>query len=128
MLFQIDVGKQPVDETVEDSMAQSVLEGPNKEFASKLIRGTLTNEAEIDRMLAELATDWTVDRLAAVDRNILRMTAFEMMFQTETPVGAVINEAVELAKKYSTAESGRFVNGILGALAKRVEASNVAGK
>ena len=118
MLFQIDVGKQPVDEVVEGALAQSVLEGANREFAESLVRGALEHQTDIDRMLEKLTTDWALDRQAAVDRNILRLTAYEVLYCLETPVAAVINEAVELAKKYSTAESGRFVNGVLGALAR----------
>jgi N utilization substance protein B len=120
MLFQIDVGKQPVDEVVNDALDRSVLEGVNREFAEDVVRGTIAHMAEIDVHLESLATDWAVDRQAAVDRNILRMTAFEILHRPDTPVAAVINEAVELAKKYSTNESGRFVNGVLGGLARSV--------
>ena len=120
MLFQIDVGKQPVEEVVSDSLDRSVLEGTNRDFAEDVVRGTITHMAEIDAHLEALATDWAVYRQAAVDRNILRMTAFEILYRQDTPVAAVINEAVELAKKYSTNESGRFVNGVLGGLARSV--------
>jgi N utilization substance protein B len=122
MLFQIDVGKQPADEVIEGALEQSVLEGPNAQFAQDLVRGALTNQARIDRQLAELTAEWSLERQAAVDRNILRLTAFEILYMPETPVASVINEAVELAKKYSTADSGRFVNGVLGALSRTVEA------
>ena len=119
MLFQLDVGKQPVEEVVEAALAQSQLEGKNRAFAEELVRGALANLAAIDARLLLLATDWTPDRQAAVDRNILRLGAYELIYLPESPVAAVVNEAVELAKKYSTAESGRFVNGILGALARQ---------
>jgi len=118
MLFQIDVGKQPADEVIVGALEQSVLEGANREYAEDVVRGAIKHQDEIDQTLKSLATDWSLDRQAAVDRNILRMTMFEVLYRHDTPVAAVINEAVELAKKYSTAESGRFVNGILGALAK----------
>lgn len=120
MLFQVDVGKQPIDEVVDAALAQSVLEGANREYAEEVVRGTLEHKDEIDEHLARLANDWALDRQAVVDRNILRMTTFEILYRPDTPVAAVINEAVELAKKYSTAESGRFVNGVLGALARSV--------
>lgn len=120
MLFQVDVGKQPVDEVVEAALAQSVLEGANREYAEEVVRGTLEHRDQIDQHLERLASDWALDRQAVVDRNILRMTTYEILFRPDTPVAAVINEAVELAKKYSTAESGRFVNGVLGALARSV--------
>lgn len=120
MLFQVDVGKQPLDEVVEAALAQSVLEGANRNYAEDVVRGTLANKEQIDSQLEQLASDWAVERQAAVDRNILRMTTYEILYRPDTPVAAVINEAVELAKKYSTAESGRFVNGVLGALARSV--------
>src|SRR5579883_777664 len=120
MLFQMDVGKQPVDEVIEAALAQSVLEGANRQFAEDVVRGTLAHREQIDEHLERLASDWSVERQAVVDRNILRMTTYEILFRPDTPVAAVINEAVELAKKYSTAESGRFVNGVLGALARSV--------
>ena len=118
MLFQIDVGKQPTEEVIEGALSQSVLEGSNRQFAEDVVRGVAEHLESIDRRLAELTTEWSAERQAAVDRNILRLTTFEILYRPETPVAAVINEAVELAKKYSTAESGRFVNGVLGALAR----------
>jgi transcription antitermination protein NusB len=120
ILFQIDVGKQPLDEVVEGALAQSILEGGYRDFAEEVARGTWERQIEIDQVLHKLTPDWTVDRQPAVDRNILRMTAYEILYRPETPVAAVINEAVELAKKYSTAESGRFVNGVLGGLARTI--------
>jgi N utilization substance protein B len=120
MLFQIDVGNHPVDEVIETSLAQSVLEGSNRDFAASIVRGVHEHHAHVDEQLRALTQDWALERQAAVDRNILRMTAYEILYSPETPVAAVINEAVELAKKYSTAESGRFVNGVLGALARTV--------
>lgn len=89
-------------------------------FTVKLVQGTQAQRANIDRPISELATGWGLERLVSVDRNILRMAAFEMLYLPSIPTSASINEAVELAKKYSTAESGRFVNGVLGALATKI--------
>ena len=118
MLFQLDLGKQPADEVVDAALAQSRLEGANRLYAEELVRGALEHLAEIDRRITALTPDWTPDRQAAVDRNILRLSAYELLYRPDAPVAAVVNEAVELAKKYSTSESGRFVNGVLGALAR----------
>ena len=118
MLFELDLGHQPTDVVVEAALAQSQLDDKNKTMAEELVRGTLDHQAELDARVAALATDWALDRQAAVDRNILRMASYELLFRPDAPVAAVVNEAVELAKKYSTAESGRFVNGVLGALAR----------
>lgn len=119
MLFQLDVGKQPLEEVLEGALAQSRLEGPNRQYAEELVRGTLDHLAELDGRITALTPDWTPDRQAAVDRSILRLSAWELLYRPDAPVAAVVNEAVELAKKYSTAESGRFVNGVLGALARQ---------
>jgi N utilization substance protein B len=119
MLFQLDVGKQPLEEVVEAALEQSRLEGRNRAFAEEVTRGTWAHRSTLDAKLATLTTDWAPDRQAAVDRNILRLGAYELMYVPESPVAAVVNEAVELAKKYSTEESGRFVNGVLGALARQ---------
>lgn len=91
-------------------------------FAYKLVMGALEKQAEIDKAIADLSAGWKLSRQAAVDRNIMRIAGYEMLFLPAIPTGASINEAVELAKKYSTAESGKFVNGVLGALADRVGA------
>ncbi len=89
-------------------------------FAQKLVRGALEKQAEIDKAIADLSAGWKLNRQAAVDRNIMRIAGYEMLFLPAIPTGASINEAVELAKKFSTAESGKFVNGVLGALATQV--------
>ncbi|MEP6754213.1 MAG: transcription antitermination factor NusB [Chthonomonadales bacterium] len=87
-------------------------------FMTMLIQGTLSHRRELDLKIAPLSEGWQLDRQAAVDRNIMRIAAFEILFVDDIPLAASINEAVELAKKYSTAESGKFVNGILGSIGR----------
>ncbi len=89
-------------------------------FTSRLVDLTVQRRSEIDQILSDLASGWKLDRQAAVDRNILRLAALEMLHIPDIPYSASINEAVELAKKFSTNESGRFVNGVLGAVAQRI--------
>jgi transcription antitermination factor NusB len=96
-------------------------------FAASLLKGTLAHTAELDRQVGAISDHWSLWRQATVDRNILRLAAYELLFE-DTPAGVVINEAVELAKKYSTEESGRFVNGILGALAAAASPSDTSPK
>ena len=119
MLFQLELGKQPIDEVLTAALSQSHLEGSNREYAEELLRGALTHLTELDAKLAALTLEWATDRQAVVDRNILRLAAYELLHRPDAPVAVVVNEAVELAKKYSTADSGRFVNGVLGALARQ---------
>ena len=83
------------------------------EFAEGLISGVKQHQVRIDALISEAAENWRLDRMAAIDRNILRLGAYEMMFCDEIPARVAINEALELAKRYSTAQSSRFVNGIL---------------
>jgi N utilization substance protein B len=90
-------------------------------LAAALVRGALQHRDELDERLARLTGDWPMDRQSAVDRNILRLAAYEIAYRPETPAPVVLNEAVELAKRYSTDESGRFVNGVLAALVSRAE-------
>jgi len=88
------------------------------QFALSLLRGTRRNRPELDAMLTSHAANWSLKRMAATDRNILRMAAYELMY-TETPGRVVINEAVELAKRYGSKQSAQFVNGILDVVLKR---------
>ena len=83
------------------------------EFATRLVEGTLLQRATIDQKLAGVTRNWDLARMANVDRNVLRMAVYELMFCADVPPKVAINEAIELGKKYSTANSGGFVNGIL---------------
>jgi transcription antitermination protein NusB len=87
-------------------------------FAGELVRGVEDHLPEIDGVIGDLAEGWTVDRLAAVDRAILRLAILELLYRTDTPVAVAVSEAVEAAHELSTEDSGRFVNGILGRVAR----------
>jgi N utilization substance protein B len=86
------------------------------EFTEGLIAGVKEHQVRIDALISDAAENWRLDRMAAIDRNILRLGVYEMMFSQEVPARVAINEALELAKRYSTAQSSRFVNGILDRL------------
>ncbi|MCL2744355.1 MAG: transcription antitermination factor NusB [Planctomycetaceae bacterium] len=96
---------------------------PLQDFAALLLNGIIEKQEEIDKAVAEVALNWTLTRMTAVDRCILRLAAYEIMF-TETPKAVVINEAVELAKKFGTNESAAFVNGILDKLSVNNKSAN----
>jgi len=89
-----------------------------KKFADELVSGTLGNIEEIDRAIQKAAENWEVKRMAAVDRNILRFAVFEILFRKDIPSAVTINEALEIAKKYSTLESAAFINGLLDKIAR----------
>jgi N utilization substance protein B len=84
-----------------------------REFAEHLVEGVLDRQSAIDSLIKKYAENWEIKRMAAIDRSILRLAAYELLHEPETPINVIINEALEIAKKYSTAESSKFVNGIL---------------
>jgi N utilization substance protein B len=111
-LYGSEIGTRPADELVTELLsAGAPAEG--RAFVRDLVLGTLENAAESDALIAPLLEGWTLDRLPTIDRIILRMSAFELNHRRETDAAVVINEAVELAKKFSTEDSGRYVNGVL---------------
>lgn len=89
-------------------------------YAVELALGVDAHRTEIDPYLSRFARDWTIERMPMIDRAILRMGVFELLYEPDVPVAVVISEAVELAKRYSTDESGRFVNGMLARIAEEV--------
>jgi N utilization substance protein B len=90
-------------------------------FANAVVEGTLKHLDEIDALIKDAAEHWVLERMAAVDRNILRAGVYEIMYAGDIPTAVAINEALEIAKKYSTTESASFINGILDRVAKRKE-------
>ncbi|MFP5377728.1 MAG: transcription antitermination factor NusB [Acidimicrobiia bacterium] len=89
-------------------------------FVADLVQGVGENRARIDELVGRYAIGWALDRMPVVDRNVLRVAVYELLERPDVPLGAVIDEAVELAKRYSTDESGRFVNGVLSSVAAEV--------
>ena len=113
VLFQVDLlGASSLTEAMEDMAGRSD-DATVTAFAVALVRGTLDKVADIDRVIREVAENWDLARMATVDRNVLRLGAFELLYREDIPPKVSINEAIDLAKSYSTAESGTFVNGIL---------------
>jgi N utilization substance protein B len=90
-------------------------------FAEPLVRGVIENQDFIDRELSSIATNWDLHRMAGVDRNILRLAVYEMLHRNDIPPVVSINEAVDIAKKFSTDDSGKFVNGILDKMKSRLD-------
>ena len=109
-------------ETKDLSPTQLLAELPvaPEEYASQLVLGVERRAEEVNRLLGCHATGWAVERMPMVDRCVLRMAAYELLDELEVPVAVVLDEAVELAKTYSTEDSGRYVNGVLSAVATEV--------
>ncbi len=118
VLFQVDVGKQDPAQALRWALEGSGLPPDLADYATRLVEGTLKHVRSIDGTIRRQAREWRLERLANVDRNVLRLAVYELRHEPDVPASVVIDEAVELAKKYSTAESGRFVNGILGRLVR----------
>lgn len=116
LLYQDDL--QPQRELAPDSSFLQKRLHKNKkmiEFAESLLNGVRRNRGELDERLTELAENWTLNRMAATDRNVLRLGAFEILY-SDTPGRVAVNEAVELAKRYGAKQSPQFVNGLLDKL------------
>ena len=90
---------------------------PPGPFVNELVRGVAERRQELDELIARYAIDWTLDRMPVIDLTVLRMSTYELLARADVPTGVVISEAVDLAKLYSTEESGRFVNGVLASIA-----------
>ena len=92
---------------------------PPHPYSVQLVSGVDAHHDEIDELLTQFARGWTLERMPAVDRALLRIATYELLYEPDVPVGVAISEAVELASEFSTDESGRFVNGVLSAIARR---------
>jgi len=119
IIFQIDFKEKKIDsEDLEEFWSDKKESKDVKEFTEELARGTLSKIDEIDTMIKRVAENWVLERMAAVDRNILRFAAYELLYRKDIPSAVTINEAIEIAKKFSSTEAAPFINGILDRLAK----------
>ncbi|MGD0621640.1 MAG: transcription antitermination factor NusB [Thermacetogeniaceae bacterium] len=124
VLFQVDVGKARPESALVYTLNECRATGATADFTRTLVAGTLEHQQQIDDYLTQYATDWDLPRMANVDRNILRLSLFEMLYYPTTPVNVAIDEALELAKTFSHKDAPRFINGILGRIAKEVAAES----
>jgi transcription antitermination protein NusB len=113
LLYLSDICEFDVAEMAPQYCKNLDLNPPSYEFCEKLFKGTNENMDAIDQLIVQYAQNWELKRMATIDRNILRLATFELMKTTDTPINVIIDEAVEIAKKYSTNDSSKFVNGIL---------------
>jgi len=121
MLFQLDMGKQTTDDVRKTFWAERRdLDEKVRGFADDLFRVASEREVEIDQLIEKNAEHWRMDRMAAVDRNVLRAGIAEFLGFPDTPRPVVINEALEIARRYSTPESVQFINGVLDSVAREL--------
>ncbi len=128
MLYEYDVGKLPSGEILKGFWDMNEHPKKVKEFANQLFEGSLARLREIDKTIQQHTKNWRLSRMAAVDRNILRLAVFEFLSDSKTPETVVINEALEIAKKFSTHESAQFVNGILDSIKKDLKLAQGGAK
>lgn len=113
MLYQIDLTGGNPDQVFKDFWQENSASADIREFAERIVRGTVERLKEIDPIISRYTENWQLERMAAVDRNVLRGATFELLYADDIPPKVTINEAVNLAKKFSQIESGKFVNGVL---------------
>ena len=120
ILYQWQVGGEPIGQVLESFWRVRSGTPEARAMAERLARGTAARADALDAEIAEAATNWRIERIAPVDRTILRLGAYELAEEDGTPAAVVLDEAVELAKRFGEADSAAFVNGVLDAIRKRV--------
>ena len=119
MLFQLDLTGSSVADVFEEFWKDQSVEEDLRAFAEQLVHGVLEHRTFLDGVVTASAEHWRIDRMAVVDRNVLRMGVYELVFEVDTPAVVVIDESIEVAKKFGSVESGSFINGILDDVRRR---------
>jgi N utilization substance protein B len=126
MLFSYDVTHSSVEELIETYWGEMAEAAEDvRGFANELVTGTISHLGEIDELIRLRTEHWRITRMAIVDRNLLRLAIFEFLYQPTTPMTVAINEALEIARRFSTHEATQFINGILDAIKRDVESQTV---
>ena len=116
VLYEVDsVGHKP-EEVILHALSEEALTGENIDFVKELVSGVLANKKQIDENIKNFAPTWPIAQISVIDRNILRLAIFELLFDNKTPIKVAINEAVELAKSFGSDSSPRFINGVLSSV------------
>jgi N utilization substance protein B len=115
-LYEIDCTGHPPALVIEQRLQEADLPEAGEQFARELVQGVREYQERLDELIGRYAPDWPVDQIAVIDRNVLRISMYEILMCDDTPTKVAINEAVELAKKFGSDSSSRFVNGVLGSL------------
>jgi N utilization substance protein B len=118
-LYEVDCTGHHANAVIERRLEEAELPESGEQFARELVQGVDTHRERLDTLIARYAPDWPVEQIAVIDRNVLRISIFEILMCDGTPTKVAINEAVELAKKFGSDSSSRFVNGVLGSLVSK---------
>lgn len=121
ILFQYDLADGNINEIMENFWKEKKVTQKIISFCNELVTGTIDKISEIDKKISLYSLNWKLERMSAVDRNVLRIATYELLFLKEIPAPVVINEAIEVAKKFGTEDSARFINGILDAIRRSLE-------
>ncbi|MDP8261403.1 MAG: transcription antitermination factor NusB [Candidatus Kappaea frigidicola] len=127
-LYQQDIRKDDWLSNIADFELLKEVEDDVAPFAIALMKGTLENISTLDDLIAKSAQNWQIKRMSAVDRNVLRLAAYELIHESDIPIKVSINEAINLAKKYGDEESGKFVNGILDKIKRDIDDGQIKTK
>jgi N utilization substance protein B len=115
-LYEVDSAGRQAEKVLERLLAEEELSEENNAFVRELVGGVVQNKDKIDRSIQKFAPAWPIEQIAMIDRNILRLAIFEILFDNKVPVKVAISEAVELAKDFGSENSAKFVNGVLGSV------------
>lgn len=120
-LYQIDLTQADASAALSDAVAAGdSIDAKTREFARTLVEGVVAHLAELDALIQKHSTNWRVERMPKIDRNVLRLAVYELQFDPETPAKVVLNEAIELGKAFGTEDSSAFINGILDKVAQEL--------
>jgi len=124
ILYEIEIAKTPMADAINENLMANPLTTDLEAYAERIVKGFYSQKFDMDERLRNRVSGYGLDRIAAVDRNVLRVAMFEMFNVEELPPAVIIDEAIEIAKKYSTAESGKFVHGVLGRIVQESPKAN----
>lgn len=121
-LYQIEMNKSALNDVIQNVINEDNFPDKTKSYAENLVVGAVSNKENIFKYISKYSKDWPIDRLSVVDRSILILAIYELLYEKEVPSAVAINEAIELSKKYGGSNSPKFINGILGAVADEIKA------
>lgn len=120
-LYQIDLTKSNTEKALQFAIEENGLKESQQTFTKSLVYGVISNLSAINSIIDKVTLEWELERIAVVERNILRIALYEMCYTQEVPLQVAVNEAIELGKTFSTVESGKFINGILGKVIENID-------